>query len=426
MPAFDFVPIKLRSLPRDMSIDCKIYSAKSTEQEGGREFSLLCENQIITQELDEKIQRSIFPGSQVYLPRKYVIEVLFAQGYSLGFTEHEITEIRNFKSPWESKRNKRISVDAPPLANRNIKSERPESKEGQAKIFQDRFRAQKFREAKKKYDKTKAITEDLLKNAAESGKIDKVKGEGIARDVQQQVSRTDSSIIIRTINQIRTVDEYLHTHCLNVAFLNGLMGKWLEFTPERQSELVECGLFHDLGKLGLDKNLMQKSAPYSPEEFEEMKRHPVIALEMLMKSGVRNNAILEGVIQHHERSNGTGYPKGLVAKDICEYARITAISDTYDAMVTKRVHSESHSPFVILHEFEQGSYSELDFSYVNVFISCMIEELKGKEIIMNDGREAVVLFVNPSRLLYPIVEIAGEVITTDEELYCVRMKNILE
>jgi HD-GYP domain-containing protein (c-di-GMP phosphodiesterase class II) len=124
--------------------------------------------------------------------------------------------------------------------------------------------------------------------------------------------------------------------------------------------------------------------------------------------------------------NGTGYPKGLDTKEICEYARITAISDVYDAMVTKRNHKDSHSPFTILHEFAQGGYSELDIKYVNTFVDCMVEELKGKEIIMSDGREAVVLLVSPRRLLYPIVEIEGKVVMTNEELYCVRMKEVLD
>jgi HD-GYP domain-containing protein (c-di-GMP phosphodiesterase class II) len=95
-------------------------------------------------------------------------------------------------------------------------------------------------------------------------------------------------------------------------------------------------------------------------------------------------------------------------------------------MVTNRYHDDAHSPFEILDAFAKGGYSELDIRYVNVFINCMVDELQGKEIVMSDGSEGVVLLVDPRRLLYPIVEIDGRVVSTDETLYCVRMKNVLE
>ncbi|MCL2755261.1 MAG: hypothetical protein FWD35_06070, partial [Oscillospiraceae bacterium] len=141
--------------------------------------------------------------------------------------------------------------------------------------------------------------------------------------------------------------------------------------------------------------------------------------------GVRNKGILEGVIQHHEKVNGSGYPKGLDSKSICQFARITAISDIYDAMVTKRVYKEAVSPFVILNDFMKTGYSELDIKYINIFVNCVINELKGKVVIMNDGSEGVIRMVNPRKLLNPLVEIDGEVITTDDKLFCTKMKNVL-
>jgi len=436
MAALDCVPVKLRTLPLDLHLECGVYSKKpDISADAEPEYSLLCENKTITQELVDRLKRTIFPESKVYIPRKYVVEKLFDKGIFLEFNEDDVKAIRALENPWEAKKKpavdlaaaeKKVTAPAPALEVKPIQSSAKILKDNdRAKIVQNKIKAQKFREVMKVYDRTKEITESMLSSAAETGKIDKEQSAEITKDIQNQIDKTDVSLIIRTINQIRTVDEYLHTHCLNVAYLNGLIGKWLDYDKVRQNEVVETGLFHDLGKLGIPPEIIHKVDDLSPEELVEMKRHPVLSLEMLMKSGVRNKAVLEGVIQHHERVNGTGYPKGLVAGDICEYARITAISDTYDAMVTKRVHADSHSPFVILNEFEKGGYSELDIKYVNVFISCMVEELKGKEIVMNDGREAIVLLVNPSRLLYPIVDIDGEVLMTNDDFYCVRMKNIL-
>jgi len=413
----DFVPVKLRTLPIDTLLECEVYFRKPGDEQ--EKLSLLCENQTITKELIERLKRAIFPETHIYIDRKCVIELLFDKGHFLELSEKDVEAIRNGESPWMKRREAMDVVTIPPK-----KTEPVVKAHSNAEEYKQKFRAQEFAEVVKKYDEVKNVTEGMLASAAETGMIDTTQGAQIVKNVQEQVDKTDVSMIIQTINRIRTADEYLHTHCLNVAFLNGLMGKWLKFNAVRQNEVVESGLFHDIGKLEIDSALLQKSEGLTKEEFDELKKHPILSLEMLVKSGVRNKAILEGVAQHHERVNATGYPKGLASKEICEYARITAISDTYDAMVTKRIFAESHSPFVILNEFAQGGYSELDIKYVNIFIDCMVEELKGKEIVMSDGRTATVLLVSPRQLLYPIVEIDGKVVMTNEELYCTRMKEV--
>jgi HD-GYP domain-containing protein (c-di-GMP phosphodiesterase class II) len=419
MVVLDYVPVKLKELPNGLVLKSGLYSLKSGET--GGEYSLLCENQIVTQTLINRLKRAVFPDTKVYIDRRYVI-TLFDKGYSLGFKEEIIKAIRNDESPWKKER------ALPPMgaarADSPNKLNPAFNPASNAKFFREKFKPRKFAEVVKHYDETKVVTEGMLSEVAETGKVDTEQGKAITSDIQDQLNNTDVSLIVQAINRIRSADEYLHTHCLNVAYLNGLMGRWLNFDKVRQNEVVETGLFHDIGKLKLSPEILHKADKLTEEETIEMQRHPVLSLEILMKSGVRNKAVLEGVLQHHERVNGTGYPKGLRAKAIGEYARITAISDTYDAMVTQRIHSDSHSPFVILHEFEQGGYSELDLKYINVFIECMVEELKGKEIIMNDGREAVVMLVSPRQLLYPIVEIDGTVVMTNERLYCVRMKNV--
>jgi HD-GYP domain-containing protein (c-di-GMP phosphodiesterase class II) len=420
----DFVPIKLKTLPVDITLECEIYFRKTGDSDE-KEMALLCENQTLSQERIDRFKRAIFPEAKVYIDRQCVITHLFENGHFIGYSPNEVEDIKNGESPWKKKR-ANIPPSAPKIIAKPKSAPPPLKTESNADFHKEKFKKQSFEQVVKEYDETKSVTEGMLNTVAETGKIDKEQGSQIAQNVQTQIDKTDVSMIIQTINRIRTADEYMHTHCLNVAFLNGLMGKWLKFDPVRQNEIVEVGLFHDIGKLEIDQAILHKAGKLTKEEFELIKSHPVLSMEVLIKSGIRNKAILEGVVQHHERVNGTGYPKGLDTKEICEYARITAISDVYDAMVTKRNHKDSHSPFTILHEFAQGGYSELDIKYVNTFVDCMVEELKGKEIIMSDGREAVVLLVSPRRLLYPIVEIEGKVVMTNEELYCVRMKEVLD
>ncbi|MCL1832380.1 MAG: HD domain-containing protein [Oscillospiraceae bacterium] len=419
MSDFNFVPVKLRSLPVDVHLDCKVYFEKPLENveqgEPDSELILLCENQTITQELTTRLKRAIFPKNKVYITHDYVVNNLFDKGHFLGYSEQEVADIRAGKKPWES--------NEPKAALPKKKIAKVKKLSG-IEVYKDKI--YELEKVIDRYDKVKSGAADMLSKVAESGKIDKEQSELISKDIQTQLVQEDSSLILYALNQIRTEDEYLHTHSLNVAYLNGLVGKWLKLSAEQQSELVEIGLFHDLGKLKIDPKVLNKPGKLTEDEFEEIKRHPVISLELLMKSGVRNKVILEGVIQHHEKVNGLGYPKGLGSKSISDFAKITSISDIYDAMVTKRVYKEPVSPFVILNEFMKTGYSELDIKYINIFVNCMIDELKGKVIIMNDGTEATIRLVNPRKVLYPIVEIDGDVVTTDDNLFCSKMKNLLE
>jgi putative nucleotidyltransferase with HDIG domain len=409
-------------------MDCKVYFEKPLDniEPGGpeNEFVLLCENQTITPELLNRLKRAIFPKNKVFVPTEYVINTLFEDGHFLGFSEEEVEAIRKGEKPWMPKSAasdiKDFSGKSEPSGSAKVTPEAPPSG---VEVFKDKIH--KLEKIIEEYDKSKTSTGDMLDEVVKTGKVDKEASGEITTDIQSQINASDSSLILYAINQIRSESEYLYTHCLNVAYLNGLVGKWLKLKPSEQSDLVQIGLFHDLGKLKVDQTILNKPGKLTPEEFQEIKRHPVLSLEMLMKSGVRNKVVLEGVIQHHEKVNGLGYPKGLGSKEIGEFARITSISDIYDAMITKRVYKEPVSPFVVLNEFMKTGYSELDIKYINIFVNCMIDELKGKVVIMNDGSEATIRLVNPRRVLYPIVEVNGEVVTTDDKLCCEGMRNIL-
>jgi HD-GYP domain-containing protein (c-di-GMP phosphodiesterase class II) len=427
LAAFDFVPIKLAELPLDTHLKCEVFSKNGGDNDN--EYSMLCEDKTLTQEFVARLKRTIFPSAEVYIDRPCVVSLLFDKGHSVGFSPDEIEAIRKNENPWEKKKPwppiTDLSGAAPAVKSKSATPAEPPAIESNASFHKKKFDVSKFVATIEKYNHTKEVTRDMIEAVAKTNKVDVEQSMVIATDIQTQLDTTDAALIIQAINQIRGEDEYLHSHSLNVAYLNGLVGRWLGYDPVSLSELVEVGLLHDIGKLAIDPEILHKPSKLTDIEFHEIKKHPILSMEMMMKSGVRKKSVLDGVFQHHEKVNGQGYPNGIDSKKICEYARVTSISDVYDAMVTKRVYKDAHSPFTILNEFAKEGYSALDVKYVNIFIGCMIEELRGKEVIMNDGSEATVLLINPRKLLYPIVEINGEVVTTSDDVYCVRMKDVL-
>lgn len=372
----DYVPVNIDELEAGLQIGCNVYFKKEDD------LVFLCKDVTLTQELIDKFKTVIYPDDMVYISKKFIKDIFKKRDYSKYIPDM----VKNAQ-----------------IVDNNDSNE--------------------YESVKQQYESAVSDTVKMFCNITENNTVNAEDTENLAQTVQFQLESNDISLILQSISSIRKVDEYLHTHSLNVAFLNGLMGKWLKYDKARQDDLVKIGLLHDIGKLRIPPEILNKPGRLTKEEFEEIKTHPYYSFEILVKSGNVNKEILQGVIQHHEKLNGTGYPYGIGVEKITEYAKITSISDIYDAMVAKRVYKDAHSPFEILENFAKEGYSELDIKYVKLFINCMIEELKGKLVVLSDGSVAKVLIVKAMDLKYPIVEVDGNVINTSPDLYCVSMFN---
>jgi HD-GYP domain-containing protein (c-di-GMP phosphodiesterase class II) len=403
----DCFAVKIDRLPVGLELDCKVYVMK------GGEFNFFCENTTVTEGLLTRFRNAAEPYDEVYMGADY-LRAFLAKGIDLGWVDAK---------PQEEEKIVFEALPEPPQEQ----APAPEPKKAKPKL-PEKYHAEavpieKLREVKKHYDEAKVETKKIFKGIEETRKVDIPKAEDFIVDIGKKLECTDVSLLLQTLNSIRGVDEYLHTHSLNVAFLNGLMAKWLKYDKAKHADLIKIGLLHDIGKLVIPPEILNKPARLTPEEFNKIKQHSTYSFELLVNSGIKEKAILLGVMQHHEKLNGTGYPHGITTKDITDYARITAISDIYDAMVAKRVYKEAHSPFEILESFSKEGYSELDINYVKKFIDCMIDELKGKLVVLSDDSVAKVMMVNERNLIYPMVEVDGNVITTSPELHVVSMFN---
>ena len=103
-----------------------------------------------------------------------------------------------------------------------------------------------------------------------------------------------------------------------------------------------AGLFHDVGKFRLDQNILNKKEKLTAAEFEHIKQHVVLGVELLRKHNVKDE-IINIVEQHHERDDGTGYPKGLVENKICKEAKILRYADVYDALTSNRSYRKKYT-----------------------------------------------------------------------------------
>jgi HD-GYP domain-containing protein (c-di-GMP phosphodiesterase class II) len=156
-----------------------------------------------------------------------------------------------------------------------------------------------------------------------------------------------------TLNYLLSItshDHYTYTHSVSVGVLGVALAKSL-FKDAKYHDIHALGagfFLHDLGKVGIDINIINKPGKLTDEEMNEMRRHPPLGFKLLLDTRQLTDECRIIVMQHHERVDGTGYPKGLRGNDIHVYARICAIADVYDALTSDRPYRKKMAPFVAL------------------------------------------------------------------------------
>ena len=240
----------------------------------------------------------------------------------------------------------------------------------------------------------------------------------VSEELSRTVEVTEPSVIVDLVSALASADEYLQRHCVNVGMLNGLLGKWLGMAKEAVDTLVLVGLLHDCGKASIPNKILSAPRPLTIVEFEVVKTHPMFSSSLMSDFPETVQLAARG---HHEKINGKGYPDGLSGYNIPSMARISAVSDIYDAMVSRRSYKNPNSPFKILAVIDSLRDTELDGKLVDVFMHNMSNEMVGKQVSLSDGRIGSVLSVDLSNPEYPIVEVEGEKIETNSSLSCISL-----
>ena len=376
-PGVKTVPINASYFHPGMYIDTEIYLKVNDT------YVLFCKNLIIDESILHKMKSRIANSD-----------------YDVYVSEEYYDEIRRQSADFETIENIENIVDvSDDISVERRKLEKQAEMDSFAKISQD--------------------TQTLLTDIVSSSTLQNETFDGVVRNISEKVYNSDVSIILQCINDIKERGDYLYSHSTNVGTLNGFIGKWLDMSTEDIDKLIRTGLVHDIGKLRISPAIMNKPARLTDAEYEIVKGHSTHSYDILTESGMTDPQILNGVLYHHERNNGTGYPKGLTGKQIPLFAKITALSDVYDAMISKRPYKDPHSPFEILAEFSRSRYSDLDIHIVSTFLENIPQHFIGKRAVLSDGRSARITYLNPNDFEYPIVNVDNRLIKTNKFLKCI-------
>ena len=218
----------------------------------------------------------------------------------------------------------------------------------------------------------------------------------------------DGAKAVSQIHNMSRSGDYLIHHCMHVAILAGLMGKWRRWPMDRQVDFVTSGLLHDVGKQIISPDILNKHGKLTPEEFRTIQKHPEHGYNMLKLGPLKDKRdILFGILQHHERCDGSGYPNGVKRENICEFALIIALLDIYDAMAADRAYAKRRSPFDVFNIlYEDVLAGKLDTEYGVYFIRNLCHSLNGNWVSLSTGEKGRIVYIDESRVnSLPVVQV---------------------
>jgi HD-GYP domain-containing protein (c-di-GMP phosphodiesterase class II) len=218
----------------------------------------------------------------------------------------------------------------------------------------------------------------------------------------------DDTNILTFLNSVQDKNPYMYSHPANVAFISFILGKWLNLDNLKLENLVRTGLLHDIGKAKIKDSLLNKADTITPEEMEKLKSHPVIGYKILDSVNIFASEVLQGVLFHHERMDGTGYPLGLKGEKINLFSRIIAIADTFDAITATKTYRKKNSPLKAVEEIKANSFSHLDPYICQVFVNHIIDYYSGRAIRLSNEQVGNIVYINPIEITKPLVRCENE------------------
>lgn len=214
---------------------------------------------------------------------------------------------------------------------------------------------------------------------------------------------------------IRNLDDLTFVHGLNVGIICNVFAQWLKYSPEDTQILVTAGLLHDIGKLTIPDKILTKKGALTEEEYNVIKGHSRAGYNMLKNQNLDPRIAL-AALQHHERSDGTGYPDGLKAPHISEFAKIIAIADVYDAMTAARCYRGPICPLEVLNTFENDGLSKYDPKFLLSFMDKVVSTYTNHHVLLNNGKVGEIVMVNKHSPARPILRMMnGECIDLSKE-----------
>lgn len=201
----------------------------------------------------------------------------------------------------------------------------------------------------------------------------------------------DNKDVIVNMVDLKTYDDYTYSHSVNVGILSGVMGAALQFSDELLRHLITAAMLHDIGKKFISIDLLNKVEKITDAEYEILRTHSELGYNYVKDRLNFSSHVKSGILQHHERYDGRGYPLKKSGDDIPLISRIISVADAYDAITSSRPYHRAFPPNEGVEYIMGNTGQAFDPKVVNVFLKKVAIHPVGTEVELSNGEKALVV-----------------------------------
>jgi HD-GYP domain-containing protein (c-di-GMP phosphodiesterase class II) len=231
---------------------------------------------------------------------------------------------------------------------------------------------------------------------------------GVVEDIVDQILNCEHTLF--NLVDLKLFDDYTFHHSVNTAVVSVTIGAAMHMDRKRLFKLGLSGILHDIGKTFIPEEVLNKNGKLNAKEWKQMKEHPYRGYRHL-KDNYPNipSTSLAGILHHHERWNGEGYPSGKEAEEIFEFGRIIAVADVYDALTSDRPYRKALYPHEAIEYIMSSAEEYFDLEVVKKFTENIAPYPLGTIVKLSDQRTGIVIENNAGFGLRPIIKIIKDV-----------------
>lgn len=252
------------------------------------------------------------------------------------------------------------------------------------------------------YRSAKGVVEKVMNDVRIGHAIDTDIVGRVVTGMVDSILRNSDALV--SLSRLKSFDEYTFFHSVNTSVLALALGRRLQFSREALHLLGLGTLLHDIGKMKIPLNILNKPGRFESHEFEMMKQHALRGADILSSTTEFQEEVIRPALEHHERVDGTGYPFGRNRSELTKFGLIASIVDVYDAMTSDRCyHTGVPAHRALQHLYDLGQDGHLDCRFVQQFIQCVGVYPVGSCVLLNTGEAGVVSQLHHDQPVHPKV-----------------------
>jgi HD-GYP domain-containing protein (c-di-GMP phosphodiesterase class II) len=247
------------------------------------------------------------------------------------------------------------------------------------------------------------VIKESMSNIRDGRNVSSEKAKKVISEILDEIL-SNRSISFNLVD-IRAMNDYLFGHSLGVGILSLMIGVAAGYNFSHLRDLGLGAILHDIGKVMIPDSILNKAGALTPEEFAQIQKHAQFGYDILKKCNDISSVSAHIAWQHHEKVNGSGYPRGIKGKEIHEFARIAAIADVYDALSTDRIYRKRWLPHEALEFIRDKNQEEFDPEFVELFIENIAPFPIGSMVQLSNNEKGVVIKIPKELSARPIVRV---------------------